>query len=135
MDDKPITVLVDRCVMTVIPDVFFGKSTLADIRKLFRYVFQEPERNTETIAAIGKHLQAKVDESKEDWRKVSKDFINGFVDVTFRRGLSDKSKNALIRANKKLATAVKQAKTRHERYIKILNEFEVVKSKNTKCAK
>lgn len=64
MDNTQLTVFVERCVMQINPDPFFDNSTLANIRKLFRYVFQEPDRNTETIAALGGYLPAKVAEAK-----------------------------------------------------------------------
>lgn len=64
MDSIPLTVLVERCVMQINLDPFFDKSSLANIRKLFRYVFQEPNRNMETIAALSGYLPAKVVETK-----------------------------------------------------------------------
>lgn len=62
--NNQITVLVERCTMQISLDPFFDSSTLANIRKLFRYVFQEPDRNTETITALGRYLPAKVAEAK-----------------------------------------------------------------------
>lgn len=64
MDNTQLTVLVERCVMQINPDPFFDHSTLVNCRKLLRYVFQEPDRNTETIASLGGYLPAKVAETK-----------------------------------------------------------------------
>ena len=71
MNNETVTVLVHRCRMEINLEPFFDKSTLVNIRKLFRYVFQEPWRNTETIAALGEYLPAKVAETKEAWGKTS----------------------------------------------------------------
>ena len=125
-----LTVLVERCVMQINPDPFFDKSTLVNIRKLFRYVFQEPWRNTETIAALGEYLPAKVAETKEAWGKASVAYTNGFVDTSFRWGLRTREKQAIERENKRLLAAVKRAKTKHEKYQKILTAFEAVKNKS-----
>lgn len=133
MDNTQLTVLVERCVMQINPDPFFDNSTLANIRKLFRYVFQEPDRNTETIAALGGYLPAKVAETKAAWGDASVAYTNGFVDTTYRWGLKCREKQAIERANKKLLAAVKRAKAKHEKYKKILAAFEAVKNKNTQC--
>lgn len=110
--------------MQINPDPFFDNSTLANIRKLFRYVFQEPDRNTETIAALGGYLPAKVAETKAAWGDASVAYTNGFVDTTYRWGLKCQEKQAIERANKKLLAAVKRAKAKHEKYVKILAAFE-----------
>lgn len=60
------TVLVERCVMQINPDPFFSNCTLTKAHKLFRYVFQEPQRNTETIASLGRYLPARVAEAKTE---------------------------------------------------------------------
>lgn len=130
---ETVTVLVDRCIMQINLDPFFDNSTLANIRKLFRYVFQEPDRNTETIAALGGYLPAKVAETKAAWGDASVAYTNGFVDTTYRWGLKCREKQAIERANKKLLAAVKRAKAKHEKYKKILAAFEAVKNKNTQC--
>lgn len=139
MDNTQITVLVEHCVMQITPDPFFDNSTLANIRKLFRYVFQEPDRNTEAIAALGRYLPAKVAETKAAWGDASVAYVNGYVDTKFRYELeylekqtierANKKLLAIERANKKLLAAVKHAKVKHEKYQKILTAFEAVKNK------
>ena len=42
-----------------------------------------------------------------------------------------REKQAIERANKKLLYAVKRAKVKHTKFVKILAAFEAVKSKNT----
>ena len=130
---ETVTVLVDRCTMQINCEPFFDKSTLANIRKLFRYIFQEPDRNTETIAALGRYLPTKVAETNAAWGDASVAYTNGFVDTTYRWGLKCREKQAIERANKKLLAAVKRAKAKHEKYQKILTAFEAVKNKNTDC--
>lgn len=124
MDNTQLTVLVERCVMQINLDPFFDNSTLANIRKLFRYVFQEPDRNTETITALGRYLSAKVAETKAAWGDASVSYTNGFVDTTYRWGLKCREKQAIERDNKRLLSAVKRAKNKHEKYVKILAAFE-----------
>lgn len=132
MDNTQLTVLVEHCVMQITPDPFFDNSTLANIRKLFRYVFQEPDRNTEAIAALGRYLPAKVAETKAAWGDASVAYVNGYVDTKYRYELGCLEyleKQTIERANKKLLAAVKHAKVKHEKYQKILTAFEAVKNK------
>lgn len=129
MDNTHLTVLVERCVMQINLDPFFDKSTLVNIRKLFRYIFQEPDRNTETIAALGGYLPAKVAEAKATWGDASVAYTNGYVDTKYRYDLNCHEKQAIERVNKKLLAAVKRAKAKHEKYQKILTSFEAVKNK------
>lgn len=125
MDNTQLTVLVERCVTQINPDPFFDNSTLANIRKLFRYVFQEPDRNTETIAALGGYLPAKVAETKAAWGDASVAYTNGYVDLSYRQyGMPKSVINSTVAANKKLLAAVKRAKAKHEKYVKILAAFE-----------
>lgn len=129
MDNTQLTVLVERCVMQITPDPFFDNSTLANIRKLFRYVFQEPDRNTEAIAALGRYLPAKVAETKAAWGDASVAYVNGYVYTKYWYELEYPEKQTVERANKKLLAAVKHAKVKHEKYQKILTAFEAVKNK------
>lgn len=132
MDNTQITVLVEHCVIQITPDPFFDNSTLANIRKLFRYVFQEPDRNTEAIAALGRYLPAKVAETKAAWGDASVAYVNGYVDTKYWYELGYLEyleKQTIERANKKLLAAVKHAKVKHEKYQKILTAFEAVNNK------
>ena len=106
---ETVTVLVGRCTMQINCEPFFDNSTLANIRKLFRYIFQEPDRNTETIAALGRYLPTKVAETKAAWDDASIARTNGWG----------------------LKCHEKRAKAKHEKYQKILTAFEAVKNKNT----
>lgn len=133
MDNTQLTVLVDCCVIQIKPDHFFDNSTLTKIRKLFRCAFQEPDRNTETIAVLGGYLPAEVAETKAAWHRAGVEYTNGYVDTKFRFDLNYREKQAIERANKKLLAAVKRAKAKHERYQKILTAFEAIKNKNTEC--
>ena len=125
MDNTQLTVLVERCVMQINPDPFFDNSTLANIRKLFRYVFQEPWRNTETIQSLGGYLPAKVAETKEAWHQAGVAYTNGYRGISYTQyGMPPAVKRGIVAENKKLLAAVKRAKTKHEKYVKILAAFE-----------
>lgn len=132
-DNTQLTVLVEHCAMQITPDPFFDNSTLANIRKLFRYLFQEPDRNTETIAALGGYLPAKIAETKAAWCDASVAYTNGYADTKYRNDLKCREKQAIERDNKKLLAAVKRAKAKYEKYQKILTAFGTVKNKNTDC--
>ena len=111
MNNETVTVLVHRCRMEINLEPFFDKSTLANIRKLFRYVLKEPWRNTETINLLGEWLTARVAYTKDD--------------------LYTEEKRAIERAyNKKQLMNVKHAKAKYDRYSKILAAFEGLKTKN-----
>lgn len=126
MDD--FIVLVENSRFEIHP-CFFDNRRLTDCKKLFKYLFQEPWRNTETIAALGGYLPAKVAESKDAWGKAGVDYINGYVDTKYRYELKCREKQAIERNNKRLLAAVKRAKTKHKKYQKILTAFEATKNK------
>lgn len=60
---ETFVILVDRCRMELNP-CFFEGATLANIRNVLKYLFQQPRRNEETIAALGGYLLGKVAETK-----------------------------------------------------------------------
>lgn len=99
---EAITVLVERCTMQIHLDAFFTQMPLVKIKKLLGYVLQEPWRNEETIRILGTYLP-------QNYLGEHLVFIE--------------------RNNKKLLTAVKQSKSKHERWGKIIAHFETLKTK------
>lgn len=97
---------------------FLCRHRLLNKKKLLGYVFQEPWRNEETISILGTYLPQKQAQAKEDWHKASVAYQDGY-----RLGNE--------RNNKKLLSAVKQTKTKYERWGKIITHFETLKTKCT----
>lgn len=112
--NEVITVLVERCTMQIRLDAFFTQTPLTKQKKLLGYVFKEPWRNEETISTLGTYLPQKQAQAKEEWHKASVAYQDGYrLD------------------NKKLLSAVKQSKTKYERWGKIITHFETLKTKCT----
>ena len=123
---EDITVLVERCTMHIHLDAFFTQMPLVKIKKLLGYVFQEPWRNEETIRILGTYLPQKQAEAKEVWHKASIEYQDGY---RLPQNYLGEHLVFIERNNKKLLTAVKQSKTKYERWGKIITHFETLKSK------
>ena len=124
---EDITVLVERCTMQIHLDAFFTQMPLVKIKKLLGYVFQEPWRNEETIRILGTYLPQKQAEAKEAWHKASIEYWDGY---RLPQNYLGEHLVFIERNNKKLLTAVKQSKSKHERWGKIIAHFEMLKTKN-----
>lgn len=112
---------------------FFSQSTLPNIRKLFKYLFQEPWRNTETVKVLLDYFPARVADAKAAWGTASVNYTNGYVDTTLRWGIPQREKQTIERQNKTLLAGVKTAKRKYERWVKINTLYLDIVSKNTKC--
>lgn len=123
---EDITVLVERCTMQIHLDAFFTQMPLVKIKKLLGYVFQEPWRNEETIRILGTYIPQKQAEAKEAWHKASVEYQDGY---RLPQNYLGEHLVFIERNNKKLLTAVKQSKTKYERWGKIIAHFEMLKSK------
>ena len=123
---EDITVLVERCTMQIHLDAFFTQMPLVKIKKLLGYVFQEPWRDEETIRILGTYLPQKQAEAKEAWHKASVEYQDGY---RLPQNYPGQNPVFIERNNKKLLTAVKQSKTKYERWGKIIAHFEMFKSK------
>ena len=123
---EDITVLVERCTMQIHLDAFFTQMPLVKIKKLLGYVFQEPWRNEETICILGTYLPQKQAEAKEAWHKASVQYQDGY---RLPQNYLGEHLVFIERNNKKLLTAVKQSKSKYERWGKIIAHFEMLKSK------
>ena len=53
--------------MELLPTIFDSCSVLR-ARKAYKYLFQEPHRNGETIAKLANYLTVKTAEAKETWK-------------------------------------------------------------------
>lgn len=124
---EDITVLVERCTMQIHLDAFFTQMPLVKIKKLLGYVFQEPWRNEETIRILGTYLPQKQAEAKEAWHKASVEYQDGY---RLPQNYLGEHLVFIERNNKKLLTAVKQSKSKYERWGKIIARFEMLKTKN-----
>ena len=124
---EDITVLVERCTMQIHLGAFFTQMPLVKIKKLLGYVFQEPWRNEETIRILGTYLPQKQAEAKEAWHKASIEYQDGY---RLPQNYLGEHLVFIERNNKKLLTAVKQSKSKYERWGKIIAHFEMLKTKN-----
>lgn len=61
---KTISVLVDCCTIQINLDPFFGTAPLPNIYKLFKYLFQQPWRNEDTIFFLINYIDRKIAETK-----------------------------------------------------------------------
>lgn len=124
---EDITVLVERCTMQIRLDAFFTQMPLVKIKKLLGYVLREHWRNEETIRTLGTYLPQKQAEAKEAWHKASVQYQDGY---RLPQNYLGEHLVFIERNNKKLLTAVKQSKTKYERWGKIIAHFEMLKTKN-----
>ena len=107
-------------------DAFFMQMPLAEIKKLLGYVFQEPWRNEETIRILNTYLPQQQAEAKETWYKTSVEYQDGY---RLPQIYPEQNPVFIERNNKKLLTAVKQSKSKYERWGKIIAHFEMLKTK------
>ena len=101
MSEDAFVILVERCTLTLSP-AWFDQNSVANVRKVFKYLFQEPWRNEDTIAALSIFLAKRVDDAKALWSKKSVNVSEG-----------------------------KRAKATYERYVKKQEIFEKLKSIKT----
>lgn len=102
--------------------------TQASLKKLFKYMvsWYDREANAEAIRKTTASLQDLVVETKELWHKRSVEYQNGYVDTKFN-ATTAMAKKRLEANNKKLLTAVKSAKAKHERAVKLQTYFNEIK--------
>ena len=118
--------MVERCTMCIHLDAFFMQMPLAEIKKLLGYVFQEPWRNEETIRILNTYLPQQQAEAKETWHKTSVEYQDGY---RLPQNYPEQNPVFIERNNKKLLTAVKQSKSKYERWGEIIAHFEMLKDK------
>lgn len=102
--------------------------TQASLKKLFKYMvsWYDREANAEAIRKTTASLQDLVVETKELWHTRSVEYQNGYVDTKFNATTAT-AKKRLEANNKKLLTAVKSAKAKHERAVKLQTYFNEIK--------
>lgn len=95
-----------------------GDLSIAKLRKLIKLIRADPGANEEAIGRLTTHLDQAVRESKDAWKKASKEFVNGWREVgkpKSRRPVAVE----ILKNNNRLTRCLKAAKTRHERWVKI----------------
>lgn len=108
-------------------DAFFTQTPLIKQKQLLGYVFREPWRNEETIRTLSTYLSQKQSEAKEAWHKASIKYQDGY---RLPQNYPEQNPVFIERNNKKLLIAVKQSKSKYERWGKIIVHFEMLKTKN-----
>lgn len=93
---------------------FFDNGSIAECKKAFRYLFQEPWRNKNTIARLGEYLQQKAEEAKEAHAQAALKIAR------------------CVRVCPEIERAERNAKIIYERYTKKLVTFEYLKSQKLK---
>lgn len=92
---------------------------LIKIRKLFKLMLSEPNRNTEAIMTTEAWLAAVVAKTKNTWMETSKSYSDGCVIPEAQQK----------KINKPLILALKKAKAKFERASKIQVLFQKLKNK------
>lgn len=111
MDD--FVVLVETARFDLHP-CFFDNRSIADCKKLFKYLFQEPWRNESTISRLGEYLTQKTTEAKEAHAQAALKVAR------------------CVRVIPELEREERKAKTTYDRYTKKLAAFEALKTKKLK---
>lgn len=119
MNEGGFVILVERCTMTLSP-AWFDQNSVTNVRKAFKYLFQEPWRNEDTIAALSVFLVKRIEDAKALWSKKSIEFQN-----EYRLPGND---TCIKRQNDRRFNEVKRAKAAYERYVKKQEIFEKFKS-------
>jgi len=122
MTDGCFVILVERCVMQLTP-AFFDQASIAKTSKIFKYLFQEPWRNEETITDLTLYYAKRVEDAKSLWSKKSIEFQNAYR-------IPD-GNDWIKRQNDKKFNEVKRAKADYERSLKCQTMLEEFKRKRT----
>ncbi|TQI66237.1 hypothetical protein [Clostridium sp. KNHs216] len=104
---------------------------ITNIRKLFQLMFRCSWENCETIQTIGDWLQEEIREAGIEWHFASAEYEHKHVSLpgyTIPNAESIKAISKLS-TNRPLLSAVKNAKTRYERLMKIQLIFNETKEK------
>lgn len=102
-------------------DIYFDRledMPLSNIRKVFKLLLADPWSNEGAIRQMTLYLDAAVIESKEAWKQASTEYHNGWRYVPNKKSRL-KDDRQKLRENNRLTAAVKRAKARHERWVKL----------------
>jgi len=102
---------------------FFDQASIAKTSKIFKYLFQEPWRNEETITDLTLYYAKRVEDAKSLWSKKSIEFQNAYR-------IPD-GNDWIKRQNDKKFNEVKRAKADYERSLKCQTMLEEFKRKRT----
>lgn len=97
-----------------------------NIRKLFKLMLSEPWNNQAAIDTVEAFLPEQVEKTKEDWRRASIDFNNGWRLVHDKKS---KQGRAIMTQNNKLHKAVKSTKGIHQHWVRIYGYWNDTKQK------
>lgn len=97
-----------------------------NIRKLFKLMLSEPWNNQAAIDTVEAFLPAQIEKTKEDWRRASVDFNDGWRLVQDKKS---KQGRAVMAQNNKLHKAVKSAKGIHQHWVRIYGYWNDTKQK------
>jgi hypothetical protein len=101
--------------------------TLFKIRKLFKLILSDPQRNAEAIQAITSYLPREATEARDVWHKASKDYQNNYRATYLNGSAIPEARQKKI--NRPLILAVKKAKANFERTQKIQFIFQEIQNK------
>lgn len=113
-------------------DLFLDRLTdmpVPNLRKLFKLTLSYDWDNEDAIRTMEAHLDAAVKESKQAWADASAAYKDGYrlVKWPYMDPATDVKKATA--ENARLAREVKQAKARHERWVKCLEVWNDTKAK------
>lgn len=118
--------------MTIRLPAFLDDCTLANKKKLFRLIFEEPYRNEETIRTLDDYILEMSEDLKSVWTEKGLKYQREYEDpVYFLRQNPGKKKEAVsIRAkNKRMLETVKSAKSKYENFQKVITAWNEAKLK------
>jgi len=128
----------DSCVYTLYPQ-FFKDAPLENLRKIFKFLFQFrwKDGNPEAINDLDVLLPQFCEEAKVKWSDASKAFRDGFKstdraalpsNLYYRKEIQAEVKKRKLH-NDKLMAAVKSAKAKHEKAVKVWESYTNAKTK------
>ena len=91
---------------------------VTNIRKLIKLILSDTWANAETIKRLTAYLEQSAQESKEAWKLASKDYMDGWRNVTNPRSRHP-AVVEITKNNNRLTRKVKAAKAQYERWVKI----------------
>ncbi len=122
----------EKCTFNLNYPVAFNMS-FTGLKKLFTLMFsaEHREQNIPAIQGTESALQTALAEYKALWGEASQKFANEYVDVKFHYEYTAQQKKKANAANKKLLSAVKTAKAKYDRLIKVQVCYTEIKEKFT----
>ena len=108
---------------------FLENMPIVKIKKVFSILLTEWWRNETAITNIQPYIADLVFRTKSDWSEQSIKYQQEYKCTRFDWHLTKTQKRNIEAKNKRLLQAVKSAKTKHERALKIQDAFDEYKAK------